>query len=926
MSSLSNAAAAALGLFLLAPFLAVVPCAPDGARVPAVPGVTLAGQETSLDSRERTIRAVRATVPIEIDGRLDEPAWERARPASGFRQVEPLEGQEAMEDTEVWILYDDENLYIGARLHDSDPSRIARQLTPRGVTGRAAGYFEFSLDPNLDRTTGYTFRVTAANVQRDEYNYDDTRSDDSWTGVWESAVTLDEEGWIAEIRVPLSQLRSEAHAGAQVWGVNFARRRIADNERTEWAFVPSGTHGTVSRWGRLEGLHLTERVRFAEVVPYVLAGAEFAPSVPGDPFFDGSSVQGRVGADLRYGLGADFVLDMALNPDFGQVQLDPRVINLSAFETFFPERRPFFTRDDALFDFGLAGPRNNLFYSRRIGRSPRGSPPAGADFVDVPQETAILGAAKVTGRTGGGLSLGGLLAVTDRELGRAYLGQSGEIVRFAVEPQTSYATVRAQQDLREGQSRFGAIVTGVDRMLGDEGPLDFLPRRAVTGGVDFDHSWADREWAVSGFVAGSLVRGSKDAIGRLQRSSNHYFQRPDQDTHPLDPDATELSGAAWRLSFERRSGRNWTGSAWAGQQLPGFEVNDLGFSTGTEQVTGGFHLRYRQPEPSERFQNYNVSLFTYHGWRNEVTEDFFSTSAWRDGYKSGMVRAGTNFTLRNWWDLGFNTSYSPRTYSDMMTRGGPVMVEPASWDAGVSLSTDRRDEVSYGVSLEYGQGPRGGYDLETGVSIEARPSEALSISMGPTYQRSMDPAQYVSQQAGGGFEPTFGGRYFFGELKRQQLSVSTELSYVFSPSLSLQVFVQPLMAAGSFGRFRQLAAARTFDFVEFSEGDPVSLSGDPGCEGGEFCRADGRIYIDYSGDGRADVAFREQNFTIRSLRGTAALRWEYRPGSRVHLVWQQRRQGRDTLGRFNVPLDARAMFEAPGEHVFMVKVDYWLSR
>ena len=253
------------------------------------------------------------------------------------------------------------------------------------------------------------------------------------------------------------------------------------------------------------------------------------------------------------------------------------------------------------------------------------------------------------------------------------------------------------------------------------------------------------------------------------------------------------------------------------------------------------------------------------------------------------------------------------------------MVDPASWDVEVTLNTDRRDDVTFGVSLEYGQGSRGGYEAEASLSVDARPSDALSVSLGPSYTRSLDPAQYVTQQPDAGFEPTYGGRYFFGELRRREISVDTTLDYIFSPSLSLQVFVQPLISAGDFPGFRQLAAARTFDFIDFSEGEPVTVDGEPGCTGGEFCRADGRIHLDYTGDGRADTSFREQNFNVRSLRGTAALRWEYRPGSRVYLVWQQRRQSRGILGRFDLSRDARAMFDAPGEHVFMVKVDYWLS-
>ncbi|TVP55146.1 MAG: hypothetical protein EA351_11390 [Gemmatimonadales bacterium] len=903
--------------------LLLVPWVPPADRV--LGSAMLTAQQSYPDSRDRTVRATRVEGPIQIDGRLDEPDWQRAEPTSGFTQREPLEGQPALEDTEVRILYDDENLYIGARMYDSDPSRVARQLTPRGVTGRAAGYFEFSLDPNLDRSTGYTFRVTAAGVQRDQYNYDDTSSDGSWDGIWESAASIDDQGWIAEVRIPLSQIRFNASGETQVWGVNFARRRIADNERSEWAFVPRGVHGNVSRWGRLEGLHLTERRRYSEIVPYVLAGAERGPSIPGDPFFDGSDARTRVGADVRYGLGSTFVLDMALNPDFGQVQVDPRVINLSAFETFLPERRPFFTRDDALFDFGLAGPRDNLFYSRRIGRSPQGRSPVAFDFTQLPSETAIRGAAKVTGRTRGGLSMGGLLALTAREWGRAYQADIDEVFRFQVEPGTVYGTLRAQQDLRDGQTRAGAILTAVDRDLPESGDLDLLARRALTGGVDLEHTWADREWAVSGLLAGSRVTGSEDAILRLQRSSNHYFQRPDRDDVHLDPDATELTGAEWRLQLERRGGRHWTGAAWAGQRTPGFEVNDLGFSTSTERVTGGARLRYQQPDPGERFQNYSFTLFTFHSWRNEVREDISSMSAWGDAYKSGFLSGNASFTLLNWWGLGVNANYSPESFSDVMTRGGPIMIDPASREVGISLNTDRRDDLTYRFSLDYESGARGGREFQADFGIEARPSDAISVSVGPSYRRSLDPAQYVTQLRNVGFEPTLGGRYFFGELAREQISFDTSLDYIFSPNLTLQIFAQPLIAAGEFRGFKQLEALRTFDFIHFSEGEATSVDGVPACVGGEYCRSGGQIHLDYSGDGRVDTSFREQNFNIRSLRGTAALRWEYRPGSRIYLVWQQRRQSRELLGDFDFARDARAMFDAPGEHVFMVKVDYWLD-
>jgi len=927
-------------LLLLVPAPGVGLTAPSQVSAPAflvaaAGGLTHAApspqiQEPVIDSRERVARATRREGEIRIDGHLDEGDWERAEGVTGFTQVEPDEGEPAMEPTEVRILYDDENIYLGARMHDSDPSRIARQLTRRDETGRAAGYFEFSFDPNLDRTTGYTFRVTAAGQQRDEFEFDDTRSDRAWDGVWESAVQVDDEGWTAEVRLPLSQLRYEPSPEPQAWGVDFARRRIAANERSEWAFVPIGTHGNVSRWGRLQGLHLSESSRYAEVLPYVMSGLEMAPAEPGDPFFDGTDRRTSVGADFRYGLGSTFVLDGTVNPDFGQVQVDPRVINLSAFETFFPERRPFFTRDDRLFDFSLSGGRNSLVHSRRIGRNPQGGAPSDADFVSLPSETTILGAGKVTGRTSGGLNVGALVAVTDQEEGRAYYAQQDAFQDFEVEPRTVYGTVRLEQELRDAQSRIGGIVTTVERDLPSDGSLDRIPRRAVTGGLDFEHTWSDREWAVWGFAAGSHVEGSTEAITRLQRSSNHFFQRPDQDYLDFDPEATSMSGAEWRLQFERRSGRHWTGAVWFAQRTPGFEVNDMGFSTSTERLDAGARIEYREPTPGDVFRSYRFSAFTFHNWRHDVVDDFFSAGAWGGAHKAGRVNVDADFTFLNWWGVGIDLGYEPEVLSDVLTRGGPLMVDPGSREVSVRFNTDRRDAVTVRSSVEYEQGSRGGWEFSSDVGVEVRPTSGIVFGLFPSYSRELDTRQYVTAFEDEGFQPTFGARYLFSDLKREELSLETRLDLIFTPDLSLEVFVQPLVSAGDFRNAKQLARARSFEFRRFEEGEAVegaAAEGERGvrCAGGDLCRAGGRLHLDFDRDGVGDASFRDPDFTIRSVRGNAVLRWEYRPGSRVYLVWQQSRQSRLGRGDFDLGRDLGGLFRGDGEHVFMLKVDHWVD-
>lgn len=887
----------------------------------------LSGQDRdSPGSSDRRAEAARLEGSLTIDGRLAEAEWKRAEVITGFTQVEPDEGEAATERTEVRLLYDDENIYIAARMFESDTSEIARQLTRRDNTGRAAGYFEFSFDSNFDRTTGYTFRVTAAGVQRDEYMFDDTEDQRSWNGVWESAVSIDGEGWVAEIRLPLSQVRYAPSSDPQVWGVNFARRRIADNERVEWAWVPQGTSGEVSRWGRLEGLVLSEQRQYAEILPYLMTSLEQAPAEPGNPFFDGTALDGRVGADLRYGIGSTFVLDAAINPDFGQVEVDPRVINLSAFETFFPERRPFFTRDDQLFDFSLSGGSNNLFYSRRIGRQPQGSAPDGADFVDVPSETNILGAAKVTGRTEGGLNVGGLLALTGREQGRAYDADGDERRTFPVEPRTLYGTGRVEQKLRDGQSTVGGMVTAVERSMSGDTRLDFLTDEAFSAGLDFEHTWSDREWALWGFAAGSMVQGSQRSILRIKQSPNHYFQRPDQDYLDLDSTATALTGAEWRLQFERRSGRHWTGDVWLSQRTPGFEVNDIGFSTATENIGAGGRVTYREYETGDVFRDYDITLSGFQRWRHSVADELLSTSAWGEARKDGNVKLEAGFTFLNWWGVEAGIEYTPAVRSDVLTRGGPLMVDPGNIEYSVGASTDRRDAVTLDASASYEDGGRGGHEFSVDVGVDARPTNGLVLGLEPQYEKGLDLRQYVAEVPDEDFAPTYGARYFFSDLRREELSVETRINLIFSPTLSLEVFAQPLVAAGDVRRYKQLARSGSFDFRRFPEGRAVAgEGGQVSCEGGALCTRDGRVYVDYSGDGAPDASFGEQDFNARSLRGNAVLRWEYRPGSRIFLVWQQRRSSPASLGRLDLGRDAGAIFDSPGEHVFMIKVDHWID-
>jgi hypothetical protein len=896
------------------------------------PGSLAARQDDGGAESSRRSAAVRSptqavprTGDIVVDGVLDDAAWSAASPVSGFIQRDPVEGAPAEEDTEVRILIDREAIWVGLRMFDSNPAGIARQLFRRDGRGQA-DRIEVGFDPNLDRRTGYVFGVTAANVQNDKYLYDDEREDDAWDAVWSSAVSVDDEGWSAEMRIPLSQIRYEASSDVQTWGFNVSRERLANNEHTLLTLISKLRQGLVSQFGHLQGVRVPSSSRRIELRPYAVSQFHRGPAEAGDPFFDGTAATNRVGVDLRYGLGAAFTLDATINPDFGQVEADPAVINLSAFESFFQERRPFFVEDARVFDFGLSGGRNSLFYSRRIGRSPHGGAPDGAVFQDIPDNATILGAAKLAGRTSSGLSIGALAAVTGNETGQALVDGSSEIQEFRVEPRTEYGVVSLQQDFRGGASNIGGIVTALRRDLPEDGAFDFLPSTAFNGGVRFEHQWSDREWALWGFLSGSQVRGSTEAITRIQESSNHYFQRPDATRFSPDPEATSMGGVEWRLQFERRSGKHWTGSVWAAEVTRGFEINDLGFSGSAERLDGGVRFGYREINPGPVFRNYNLDISTFHNISHEALDDGWSLESWRGAYLRGTVSLNARGELLNYWSGNLGLSYTPDGWSRTATRGGPIMKDPGGPRLEARFNGDRRKAVSVGGRVELRtENEGGGKELNVNADVRIRPSPSLELSVQPQYQFERVSDQYVAVAGGMAFEPTYGPRYLFADLERRTFSMETRLNWTFSPQLSLQLFAQPLLSSGDFVTYKQLERAGSFDFRALQPGTGAVAAGGVRCSGGDICRVGDEQYVDFDRDGAADFDFGERDFNVRSLIGNAVLRWEYRPGSTIFFVWQRRQADRALLGDFDFGRDAGALFDAPADDRFIVKVNYWLG-
>jgi hypothetical protein len=864
----------------------------------------------SADSLPRpTMRAEFRTSLIRIDGRLDESDWSRAEPASHFTQARPDPGASATHPTEVRVLYDRDALYIGARMFDPRPDSIAQQMARRDADDIYSDWLRIGIDSYLDRRTAFIFAVSPRGVQRDEFRYNDTENDELWDAVWRSAARVDSAGWTAEVRIPLSQLRfSVGERGVAKWGVQFGRVLARNQETATWSPMPPQQPGVVSRYGDLVGLDSLDAPQRMEVVPYVSSQVTRAPGEPGNPFHQSTDGAARLGADVRYGLPAGLTLTATVNPDFGQVEVDPAVVNLTAFEVFFPERRPFFLEGVDIFRFGQSVTFNdnnpsNFFYTRRVGRAPRRSLGAlGAEYSDVPRQSDIVAAAKVSGKTNDGLSLGVLGALTRAEHGRFAL-PDGTRGRAVVEPRTEFLVTRVRQDFRQGNTVIGGVATGVRRELGDDELQRLFVRDALVSGADFEHRWGNRTWALSGFLAGSRVTGDARVMSALQRSPIRGFQRPDATDLTMDSTRTSLAGYFGTLSMARTAGEHWLGSLTYEQTSPGFEVNDLGFQTRADFRSLSGALQFRETRIGPLLRNYDVQLYMTQAanFDGDVIER-----------RASFLSSGL---LNSFWQYFIFGFYMPETVDDRLLRGGPNTRKPAEWQLRGQVTTDTRRQVVGEAAYEFNRNAQREWRHTVSLGTEIRPTSAVRIRLQPEFVRQYDVDQYVAEVADPVASATFGRRWVFGDIDQSELSVQARAEWTFSPTLSLQLWAQPFVSSGRFSRFKEFTRPGAFDFAVYGQ------------DRGSLTRPGPNITIDPDGNGPATpFTIAEQDFLVRSLRGNAVMRWEYRPGSTVFLVWQQQREGGADVADLAATRDVTSPFRDPARNVFLVKFSYWLGR
>jgi len=819
------------------------------------------------------LHAVRAAGSPVIDGDLSDAAWQAAPEFTDFTQHDPEDGAPGTMRTSVRVVYDDDAIYFGAKM--DDPGKPTALLVRRDNFA-TYDFISINIDSQHDRLSGNAFTLSPANVQVDTVLFNDIGEDVAWDGVWSSATKIDGSGWIAEVRIPFSQLRFPDKP-SHVWGLNITRRTVRNNEWVRIVNTRKGESGFVSHFADLDGLEGIHRGRPLELVPYAVARSDIQTRADrANPFLEPRDHRADAGLDLKYALTSSLTLTGTINPDFGQVEVDPAVVNLSQFETFYPEKRPFFTEGLNIFQFGdsPAGSHFNfffppsLFYTRRIGRSPQGS--IDADFVGGPTDTTILGAAKITGKLPGGWSVGLLDALTDAE--RALFVDGAVSGRQQVEPMTNYFVSRATKEIG-ANSRVGFMLTSVNRRLPDE--LSELRESAVTLGVD-GYTWLDKKnWVFEWSGASSRVGGSEEAIARTQLSSSRYYQRPDAGHTEFDPARTSLSGWAGRAMMSKQTGL-WRPIVQVQAYSPGFETNDIGFMQRTDIISSHALVQYVNQNPTKRFRE----RYLWTGvWNNRNFDG--------DTLENGVF-ADAFGTLQSFWTYRAALFASGPATSDQATRGGPVVRTHANQTLELSVGSDDRKKFFFEVAGTLYRNGDGSYNREGGVELNFRPSSNVVLSLEPSYQRSYDFNQYVTTIADPAATQTFGARYVFAELEQRAFELGTRVDWTLSSRLSLQLYMQPFIASGDFHDYHALARARTSDYV------PIA------------------------------APFSDPDFNFRSVRGSAVMRWEFRPGSALYVVWNENRADLAPVGDFRFGRDLRAIPNAPSHDVFLVKFSYWL--
>jgi hypothetical protein len=848
----------------------------SSARKPALcilisAAITSAAKAQSVRAQDNAAGAVSAMMqtsasladhaPI-IDGKDDDAVWQSATPITGFRVFDPAEDAEPSFKTEAKIAYDAQNIYVFTRMFDPHPDSIISLLSRRDVKTQSE-QIKVMIDSYHDRRTAYEFAVNPAGVKRDYYEYDDSREDITWDAVWDVATRIDSLGWTAEFRIPLSQIRYP-HVAEHTFGIMIMRDITRRSERDSWPVYRRSKSGIASQFAELVGLRGLGSPHRLEVAPYVIAKNSSVSQASGF----GRTQKQTIGGDLKYGVTSNLTLDATVNPDFGQVEADPAQLNLTAFETFLAEQRPFFLEGTGILAFG-GGDGTRMFYSRRIGRAPQLAGLVSDPSADIPAATPILGASKLTGRLASGTSVGSLFAVTGRET----------VGATVIEPQTEYGVFRLSQDLRNGESGIGAIVSLVDRQL-DDLSSNYLRRQAVSGGIDARHRFDNGRYKISGFLSASDVRGTAAAIARTQRNAVHYYNRPDAGLS-YDSTRTSLAGTDMQLRADKVAGV-FTYGVFYERLSPGFETNDIGFLSQADQQIAQGYMSWQSSQPRAFWRNASLQVYQF----NQFTTSGMPVTNFSE------LDVYTEFTNRMTFSASLWGDNLTPAYCDRCARGGPALRTSPDYNLLINVGADPRPKVVPTFAAIYTVGDDGRstlWRIRPYVTVRARSN--LSWEVGTRYQRNRNDTQWYDNLGVIGSDTT---HYLFAHLDQELLSFTSRLNYTATTTFSLQCYAEPFITTGRYFRLRELAAPRAANYDDRFRPYPMSTDG--------------------------------ASFNIKELHASAVARWEYRPGSTLFLVWTQGRdQDERDPGSLLPVRDLRNLFAARPDNTVLVKASYWIN-
>ncbi|MBL4905693.1 MAG: carbohydrate binding family 9 domain-containing protein [Flavobacteriaceae bacterium] len=851
------------------------------------------GQETKTVNLKKvyTTKSIEGLKAPVIDGAIDDDIWNNVEWGVDFIENEPDENTAPTYQTQFKIVYDAKYLYVAIRSFDPEPDKIEKRLSRRD--GFQGDRVNLVIDSYHDLRTAFIFTVTAAGVKGDEISTNNGDNiDDSWNPVWFTKVRMIDAGWEAEMKIPFSQLRF-GNAKEQVWGLNIVRNLFRKNERSLWNRVPADASGFISESGELHGLKNLKPQKQLEIQPFTVVQYDTYPKEDGNPFKDGSDFKLNGGIDAKIGITNDLTLDLTINPDFGQVEADPGNFALDGFQIFLEEKRPFFVENKNIFDYRFANSQDNLFYSRRIGRGPHGRANlAAGEYADTPINTTILGAAKFSGKTKSGWSIGLLESVTANEY--AIVKGNGESRKELVEPLTNYLVVRAQKDFNNRNSYIGGIFTATNRSFDDEFP--YLHKAAYTGGLDFRHSWKNRNYFVSGNVVVSTVTGSKEAIEQTQRSITHLFQRVDASHVSVDPTRTSLSGSGGRISAGKSGGGNWRYGGNLTWKSPELELNDIGFLRQADEISQDVFVRYQFLKPTKLFSGAGIKL------EQSATYDF------EGNYNRFKLEAGMFVNWKNNWWTDFGMGHKPRIFINTFLRGGPRWRFSEENFMFLFFGSDQSKKFNFTLGHVNTAAKERNFSFKRYViRFGYQPTDALNFSLETSFNENPNRTQYVTER-------TFGSnsRYILGEIDQRTWSTSLRVNYSLNPNLSMQFYGSPFITRGRYSNFNYVnnpTAKNLNDRVTWYDSDQIT-------------EENGMFLVDENKDATTDYSFGKPDFAFVQFRSNLVIRWEYIPGSELFLVWSRGISGfgdpEASLGRSI----QNQIFDKTPNDTFLIKLTY----